>query len=98
MQTEAIILTEAFCDYHHVEISFIETLYSFGLISLTLEDNKKYIPEDELSKLEPLIRLHQDLQINPEGLNAIFHLQEKIKLMKEEIALLKYKLTYYESE
>ncbi len=98
MKTEAIILSEAFCDYHHVEFTFIETLYNLGLIKLTSDEEKKFIHEEELSKLEQLIRLHQDLQINPEGLNAIFHLQEKIKMMQQEITFLKYRLSYYEFE
>ncbi len=98
MKTEAIILSEAFFEYHHIEISFIETLCNLGLINLTSEEEKKLIPEEELSKLEQLIRLHQDLQINPEGLYAIFHLHEKIKMMQQEITFLKYRLSFYESE
>jgi hypothetical protein len=45
--------------------------------------------KSELQKLEQIIRLHYDLDINLEGIDAIAHLAERIKMMQNEITGLK---------
>ncbi len=89
MATKHLIATTDICMYHHVEYTFITSLKEAGLLELTLIDETSYIPESELQKLERMIRLHHDLEINIAGIEAITHLLERIEKMQEEMRILR---------
>jgi len=59
---------------------------------VVIVEEKSYILPDQVSDLEKLSRLHYEMEINLEGLEAIVHLQEKIKALKEEVDFLQRKL------
>ena len=40
--------------------------------------------------------MHQELEINPQGLQAIYHLLEKVSGLQEEITTLRRKLNRFE--
>ena len=88
METNDLIPTEDFCHYYNVETSFITTLENSGLIKIMSIEHAQFVPIDEIKKLEKIVRLHYDLDINVEGIETIFHLLEKIERMQEEIRLL----------
>ena len=96
MPDEQWIIAEEFCASHEIEISFISSLHEFGLIEITLIEDRQFIAESQLQKLEKLVRLHYDLQINLEGIDAIANLLERINTMQEENNALKNKLRIYE--
>ncbi len=96
MQTDELILADEFCSYYNAEISFLNSLQQFGLIQITSVEETYYIPHTELKKLEQLTRLHYDLNINLEGLDAITHLLEKVTELQSEITILKNKLSFHE--
>jgi hypothetical protein len=96
MQTDELILAEKCCSYYEIEYAFIHDLNRFGLIEITSVNTEKYIPQSQLQKLEQLIRLHYELDINMEGIDAIAHLLERIKLMQGEIIALKNRLKLYD--
>ena len=96
MQNNALILAEEFCTRYKVQLSFINTLQQFGLIEITSIEETFYIPQSELQKLEQFIRLHYDLDINLEGIDAITNLLERVKGLQFEITNLKNKLSIYE--
>ena len=96
MEPEQFIIVEEFCASHEIEFSFISLLTEIGLIEISIIEDKSYIAESQLPKLEKLIRLHYDLQINLEGIDAIASLLERIKRIQEENVLLKNKLRLYE--
>ncbi len=96
MEPEQFIIAEEFCDRHEIELSFLSSLNEFGLLEITFIEEKKFIAESQLSKLEKLVRLHYDLQINLEGIDAIAHLLERINKIKEENIFLKNRLRFYE--
>ena len=89
MDKDELIPAKEFCMYHNVEYSFISSLENSGLISVTSVEHSTYIPSDEIQKLEKLVRLHYDLDINLEGIETIYHLLEKIEQMHKEILYLK---------
>jgi chaperone modulatory protein CbpM len=89
MEQEELIPVSDFCLYHNVEYSFISSLESSGLIQVTSVQQSTFIPVDEIRKLEKLVRLHYDLDINIEGLETITYLLEKIENMQQEILRLK---------
>lgn len=97
MQTDDLILAEEFCTHYNIELSFISSLQQFGLIEVTSMEETNYIPQTELQKLEQLARLHYDLNINLEGIDAITHLLERVRIMQLEITRLKNRLGIYEN-
>ena len=94
-QTDMIVLDE-FCTSHKVEVSFVRTLEEHGLIETITINETLYIQENELSKLEQIVRLHQELNINSEGVDAIINLLKRIENMQNEITVLRNKLSFYE--
>ncbi len=96
MSTEHLIPADKFCIYHNIEFSFIRNLQELGLLEITIIAGINYIPEDQLEKLERMLRLHDDLEINLEGIDTITHLLGRINKMQAEINALKNKLRLYE--
>ena len=94
-QTDMIVLDE-FCTSHQVEVSFVRTLEEHGLIETITINETLYIQENELSKLEQIVRLHQELNINSEGIDAIINLLTRIENMQNEIIELRNKLNFHE--
>ncbi len=98
MQTEDLIAASDFCTHHKIEYSFINSLNEYGLISITTVQENRYIPLSELGRLEQFVRLHTDLDINLEGLEAISHLLQRIEGMQNQIIGLKNRLRIFEIE
>jgi len=96
MNPEEMIALEEFCSSHQLEISFIHTIEEHGLIEVFVEDHKSWIAAAELPRLELIVRLHQELDVNPEGIDAINNLLTRIELMQTEITRLKNRLSVYE--
>lgn len=96
MQTDDLIPAKEFCTLYKAELSFITYLHQFGLIEITSIEETYYIPRVQLSKLEQLVRLYYDLDINLEGIDAITHLLERVKNLQSEITTLKNRLSLYE--
>ena len=97
MQTEQLILADTFCGYHNVEFSFISSLHEFGLIEITQKEEKFFIPESNLELVEKLVRLHNDLHINLEGVEVINYLLDQLKGQQHEIITLQNRLRFYEN-
>jgi hypothetical protein len=91
---DMIVLAE-FCTSHQVEISFIRSLEEHGLIETIIVNETLCVPGNELSKLEQIVRLHQELNINPEGIDAINILLKRIENMQNEIIELRNKVNFY---
>jgi chaperone modulatory protein CbpM len=89
---ENLIATTEICTYHEVEFTFINSLGDAGLLELRVIDSVPYIPEDELQKLEKMIRMHQELEINIAGIEAITYLLERVERMHEELRVLRNRL------
>lgn len=97
MATEQLIPINEFCIHHHIEVSFIYSLNDSGLIEITGMDENKFVSISQLNKLEQLIRLYQDLDINLAGIETVTYLLEQINGMQEKIRLLNNKLSLYEN-
>ena len=96
METHLIHI-EDFCIGHEIDITFITGLQQYDLIDLKLINKSLFIEIEELPKVEKMLRLHQDLNINIEGIDAIYHLLEQTNQMREEINQLRLRLKRLES-
>jgi len=96
MNDQQMIAAEELCNYYHVDSTFIESLYENGLIRITTIQEKVFVDHEELSELEKLVRLHNDLEINVEGIGAVIHLLNKIDQMQQEISGLRHRLNILE--
>jgi hypothetical protein len=94
---EKLIPIRDFCNSHDIEISFISLLEENQLIEVTKIEQSVYIPVNELQKLERLVRLRYELDINLEGIETILHLLHRIDNMQGEIRTLKNRLKLYEN-
>jgi hypothetical protein len=98
MQPDDRIVLNEFCVSHRLEVSFIKVLEEHGLVEIIAEDQELFIPNDELPRLERMVRLHQELNINPEGLDAIDHLLKRIDALQKNMTELSNRLSFYEGE
>ena len=96
MSDEEIISIETFCSYYHVEQSFVETLESYGLISISSRGEKRFIITEEVVELEKYSRMYYDLNINVPGIEALKHMLEKLKELQQEADILRARLRIYE--
>jgi len=96
MESADIIILDEFCTSHQVEISFVRSLEEYGLIHTIIVNETLCVPGNELSKLEQIVRLHQELNINSEGIDVIINLLQRIENMQNEIIELRNKLNFYE--
>lgn len=96
MRTENLITVNDFCVYHNVEYTFVDYLADAGLVKVKIVNKTNYIPIDEIQKLERLVRLHNELEINEPGVAAINNLLQKLEDMQQEMSYLKSRLSLYE--
>ncbi|MET6990889.1 chaperone modulator CbpM [Sediminicola arcticus] len=96
MNTTYYITIKDFCESHEIEESFIFSLREHELVTLEVKEEEYFIRQEELPKLEKMIRLSQELGINLEGLEAVHHLLELVEQMQDEVNQLKNKLRKWE--
>ncbi|WP_143960957.1 chaperone modulator CbpM [Litoribacter populi] len=88
-----LITLRSFCHFHEIEVSFVIQVQEEGLLELLQIEEETFIREEELSKLERMVRLYKQLRINAEGIGAIMQLLEKIEALEVENEMLKKKLS-----
>jgi chaperone modulatory protein CbpM len=98
METEDLITVDELCRYYTVEISFFTSLSDYGLVEVLQVNQMPCIRKSQLGELERLIRLHYDLDINMAGMDAIFHLLEKVKSLQTELTGLRNRLDQPDAE
>ena len=94
METDMIALND-FCSGHQIETSFIQSLEEHGLVQTVIVDQSLCVHANDLPKLERIVRLYQELNINAEGLDVIDHLLKRIEAMQHEISELRNRLDFY---
>jgi chaperone modulatory protein CbpM len=97
MQPEELIPAGEFCAFHHVELSFIQNLHESGLIGMTVRDGIVFLPADDLPALEKFTRWFYELNINPEGIEALSHVLDRMERLAEENRLLRNRLRRFTS-
>ena len=96
--TTTLFAISQYCRLHGIDLSFIQSLEKEGLITITSGEEGGFIEETQLHELEIYTSWHQDLGINPEGIDAIRNLLGKLREMQEELHQLKSRLGLYEQQ
>nr|CCG00199.1 conserved hypothetical protein [uncultured Flavobacteriia bacterium] len=68
-----------------------------GLIQIQIIAEKEFIHQDQISDLEKIIRLHNELNMNLEGIDVVFNLLKKERALRKELNALKNRLRLYEN-
>ncbi|AWV99509.1 chaperone modulator CbpM [Arcticibacterium luteifluviistationis] len=95
METDKFIRIDHFCEVYEIELSFIEELVSYELISITEQESVKCFLPDDIPHIEKMIRLYKELDINPAGIDAILLLLEKLNKKESELTELKSRLSIF---
>ncbi|MCC9073753.1 chaperone modulator CbpM [Flavobacterium sp. F-65] len=96
MDNKNLIQIKQFCIYHEIEDSFIAKLDSYGLIEIIVLEEEQYLHPEQLPSIEKMIRLHYELKINLEGIDAITHLLNKIEVLQKNLTTTQNKLRLFE--
>jgi hypothetical protein len=92
MENQKLVLVETLCIHYQLEASFFESLEEVGLLILVRENEEIYIPEEKVTDLEKVLRLHKELDVNLEGIDVIFNLLGKVESLQTELILAKQRL------
>ena len=96
MDKQDLILIDILCINYKIKFSFFDALDNIGLIKIETFEQNKFIHQDKISDLEKMITLHQELNVNLEGIDIVFNLMEKELKLRDEINSLKNRLRLYE--
>lgn len=96
MENDQLIAIEVFCTNYNVEYAFVESLQEHDLIETVIVDNTRFLQIPQLNRIERIIRLHHELDINLEGIEAIQGLLSRIEHLDREVAMLRNRLRFYE--
>jgi len=90
------IAVSQLCVHYNISPDFIDSLSNFELIEVIEIETVKHIQVDDLSRIERLMRMHYDLNVNFEGLDIINNLLNQIDYLQKDVKLLQNKMNYYE--
>ncbi|HKJ48061.1 MAG TPA: chaperone modulator CbpM [Christiangramia sp.] len=96
MKNEELIPADEICVRYQVERQFVSSLYESGIIEIVTVQETEYIHCDHLADFEKMMRLHKELNINLEGLEAINHLLKQIQDLQKDNIRLRNRLGLYE--
>lgn len=96
MNSKNLIQIKQFCVYHEIENTFITELHNYGLVEFIIQEEDEYLQPEQLPSIEKMIRMHYDLKINLEGIDAIYHLLNKIEALQQNLTATQNKLRLFE--
>lgn len=96
MERDDLIPATEFCIYCHIAPSVITDLHEAGLVEIVVLEGRQFLYLEHIRETEKLIRMHTELEINLQGIEAILHLLKKIDTMEQQIRALEQQLKLYE--
>ena len=96
METKNLISIQQFCTQYEIPVTFINALHEYELIEIIVTKDKNYLKEAQIDKIEKMIRLNYDIEINLEGIHVIDHLLDRLENLQSQITTLNNKLKFYE--
>lgn len=96
MEAEKFVSLPEIVKQHEISISFIDALRESGLVQITVMEEKEFVSLEQMHVLEKMIRLHDELGINFEGVEAISHLLMRMEKLQDELTAVQNRLRIYE--
>ena len=96
MQQENLILVSRYCSLHDLDQAFITELCRYELLEILTIKEEDYLDMNRIPELERMTRMHLDLGINIEGIEAIVNLLDKMEQMNRQMLTLQQRLRQYE--
>jgi hypothetical protein len=96
MNEAELIPTDTVCLHYNIDLSFVDDLYNIGLIEIEIIEQQQFIHVDQIGDLEKMIRLHQELNVNLEGIDVVLNLLKKEQELKQELNQVRNRLRLYE--
>ncbi|WP_027137564.1 chaperone modulator CbpM [Gaetbulibacter saemankumensis] len=84
--------------HYTIEMAFFEKLHNEGLIELITIEKTTCLHQDYLHTFEKIMRIHNDLDINIEGIDVVLNLLNKVDELHNELHQLKSRLNLYEND
>jgi hypothetical protein len=97
METDNWILLKTVSSHYEVELSFFNHLHDLGLIEIEIKEQSPYIHVNQMHNLERIIRIYLELNVNPEGIDVVFNLLQKIEQLQKELTITQNRLRLYEN-
>lgn len=98
MKREDLIQVDHLCNQYKVEVSFFTELQDFGFVEIVTLEDTYFIHEERLHVIEKIVRIHNDLNINLEGIDVVLNLLDKIDELQDELTTVKNRLSLYEGD
>jgi hypothetical protein len=98
MEKEQLISIQQFCTHYNIEFSFLDSLQEFGLLEMVTIEETRFVPIEKIKDIEQFMRMHYELDINIEGIDAISHLLYQMTNLQQEIITLRNRLNRHEEE
>lgn len=98
MENRTYIPITELCRVYKIDIIFFDSLSEYDLIEIVVEEKVAVLPVQQISKLEQILRIHNDLKVNMEGVDVIMNLLHKIDTLEKELYNSKNRLNLYEEE
>ena len=96
MKYENLILISEICTHYRLDQSFFEHLDQHDLLERVYYEDKYYIEVEYLARLEKIIRIKNDLNLNLEGISVIFELLDKIDRLQQENIRLQNRIQFFD--
>jgi DNA-binding PadR family transcriptional regulator len=95
MTADNLFLLSDLCIHYQVELPFIHRLSDYGLVEVTFVDGLFYLSPEGVARLERVIRIHTELEVNLEGIDVILNLLDQIEHLKAQVSELQTRLIFH---
>ncbi len=92
-----IISIDIICQHYEIEPSFVQRLNELGLIEFVTDGNAQCVEKNQINHIDKIMRLHHELEINPEGIDVVFNLLQKIDHLEQSLLSAENRLSVFES-
>lgn len=96
MENTKYIAVAQLCTQYRVKEELFTNLNDNGLIKITTIEKRPCIHIDNIHTVEKIVRLNKDLNVNPEGIDIILNLLDKIDTLSAELKEQNKRLKLYE--
>lgn len=83
MDQKNYIQLQKIIQYHGITRNEVSEWVEYEFFEIVEEEGNEYIREEELTKIERIIRLYRDLGVNSPGIDIILRLREKLERLQQ---------------